>query len=304
MRTYHSIGQTPTGWMNNKQATNWLHDVFIPYTMLKCIDTTKPIVLILDGHELYENSGLKCEVYLVAGCDIIIFCFLSKCTHCLQPLNVVIFSLIGWAWCSHCDDLYIQRWVINCYNVVQEYVKVQNVHMNATSIKSAFWTAGLYPVNCDVFSDKDFAPSMFSSTAAHVLMSFPDDIPTSPISIPDDINPEGGSEGDTTQTAEPTFVSLDLMSNDDNNDGDYTGDVDEGMGTNGDELESEGDDNMSDSDNSHEDPLNHNHIITTQASLLAQYLDFNNILVKIGNIPCHVDEAKSHEELFDEVWKL
>lgn len=84
----------PTGWTNHEQASAWLRDAFIPFALSKCVDKEKPILLILDGHDLHETAEIKCQAYS-ADCNIIILCFPSKCTHWLQPLDVAIFSPIG-----------------------------------------------------------------------------------------------------------------------------------------------------------------------------------------------------------------
>lgn len=66
---------------------------------------------------------------------------------------------------------------MNHYNVIQNYLKVQNKHMSAELMKTAFKKTGLYPVNRDTFTEEDFAPSKASSTTAWMPDSFLDDIP-------------------------------------------------------------------------------------------------------------------------------
>jgi hypothetical protein len=65
------------------------------------------------------------------------------------------------------------------YNVIHKYYAIQHV-MAPDLIKTAFCKTGIYPHNPNVFMDEDYAPSMASSTSAHVPESYPDDVPNSP----------------------------------------------------------------------------------------------------------------------------
>lgn len=296
----YSIGQTPTGWTNNEQAVGWLREAFIPYAMSKRVDHTKPVVLILDGHESHESTDLQREVYSVDGCDIIILCFPSKCTHRLQPLDVVIFSPIGHAWRGHCDELHIKRQTVNRYNVIQEYLKVRDHHMKLSSIQSAFRTTGLFPVNRNVFSDEDFAPSMSSSSKAHVPDSFPTDTPTLPLAIPSDIESDSDDDDESgvavDQTQPCPFTEEELQSDDDDSDANSDFDMDEWMGVTSGDSEDDSEEEDLNADNTF---IRNN--ITLRASLLSKCLDFNDMLAKIANVPQAVDEAKSLPQLLEEV---
>jgi hypothetical protein len=57
---------------------------------------------------------------------------------------------------------------------VREYMQVCSKTFKPTTIIAAFWKSGCWPVNCDIFTDEDFAPSIPTSTSAHhVPSSFP-----------------------------------------------------------------------------------------------------------------------------------
>jgi hypothetical protein len=49
----------------------------------------KPIILTLDGHDSHKTSSMQ---HIAHENNIILFCFPSKTTHMLQPLNVTVFS--------------------------------------------------------------------------------------------------------------------------------------------------------------------------------------------------------------------
>ncbi|KAF9443283.1 hypothetical protein P691DRAFT_640002, partial [Macrolepiota fuliginosa MF-IS2] len=58
-------------------------------------------------------------------------------------------------------------------NIIQEYLSIQGHSITEAVIKSGFQKTGLYPVNHDVFTDTNFAPSQASPTQVHVPDSFP-----------------------------------------------------------------------------------------------------------------------------------
>ena len=91
----------PMGWTDHKLCEQWFKDIFIPFADSKCVCQDKPIVLNLNGHESHETFATKC---LGQHHNVIIICFPSKCTHKLQPINMVVFSSVQRAWSSHCEQ--------------------------------------------------------------------------------------------------------------------------------------------------------------------------------------------------------
>lgn len=166
-----------------------MENVFIPHASAQCVDRSKPIILLWDGHGSHETPELRQIVYN-AELTFILLCFPSKCTHKIQPLDVVVFAQSQRQWRDHCDTSLLKGIVMNRYNVIQNYLKVRSKYMSAALMKSAFKKTGLYPVNRTVFTEEDFAPSKASSTTAWTPDSFPDDVPTSDIEIPSDAESE------------------------------------------------------------------------------------------------------------------
>ncbi len=85
----NQVGQTPT------TSERWLEEVFIPFAKKNRVDSAKPIVLTMDGHDTHEKPELQRIIYKHLdneNLEIIVFCFPSKCTHKCQPLDVVVFS--------------------------------------------------------------------------------------------------------------------------------------------------------------------------------------------------------------------
>ena len=171
--------RSPNGWTDNEICQAWFEHVFLPYAKSRRVSDDKPIVLTLDGHESHETTALR---KLAVDNDIIMFGFPSKTTHKLQPLDVVVFSAVQRAWSSHCEEQLAHGVTIDRYNMIHAYLKVREV-ITPDLIKKSFAKTGICPFNPSIFTDEDFAPSMASSTAAHVPPSYPDEVPSSPPAV-------------------------------------------------------------------------------------------------------------------------
>ena len=110
----YSIGRSPSSWTDNEICQEWLKQKFMTFTCS----------LILDSHESHENWELQCKIYAFSDCEVVVFCFPSKTTHKLQPLDVVVFSPVGRKWQEHCDMILHKGILITRYNVIPEYLKV------------------------------------------------------------------------------------------------------------------------------------------------------------------------------------
>jgi hypothetical protein len=83
---------TPNGWTDNNIAVDWLEKTFDEQTKDNYPSCR---LLILDGH----NSHLSYRFLTYArNRNIIIICFPAHATAMLQPLDVVIFSVLSRAW--------------------------------------------------------------------------------------------------------------------------------------------------------------------------------------------------------------
>lgn len=202
-----SIMTSPKGWTDRELCEKWFEEVFVPFANSKCISHDKLIVLNLDGHDSHESTAMK---RLGQKHNIVIFCFPSKCTHKLQPLDVAVFSSVQRAWPSHCDKQLAEGVAINRYNVVHEYLKIWHV-ITPDLMKKAFAKTRIYPFNPEIFTDEDFAPSMASSTVAHVPPSYPTEVPSSP---PADDDPDSNEDPDYFLTMMGSFSDLDCKDDD------------------------------------------------------------------------------------------
>lgn len=180
------------GWIDQTLFMQWVNQCFIPYAYKNRVSDTKPIILFVDGHDSHETVALRRLVYNESdrlGIEFIIICFPSKCTHMLQPLDVLIYKQVKAAWLKHCDKVTVKEGKkIGRYNFIDEYMAEGSGH---EAIKdhlcvNSFRKTGIHPVDRTVFPESAFAPSHSTSSRSHVPSSCPDEIPSSDPAIPTD----------------------------------------------------------------------------------------------------------------------
>jgi len=144
--------------------------------------TDAPIVLLLDGHNSHESDAFHEAMFQH---NIIVIAFPSKCTHKLQPLDVVIFAQTQRHWSSHCNNCIIHHVKMDHYNIIQEYMEIHPQLMTPKLLHSAFSTTGIFLFNDTLFTNDNFASAKFFSHMMHVSESFPTEVPTSPLAASD-----------------------------------------------------------------------------------------------------------------------
>jgi|SRR6266851_4312433 len=83
-----AITTFPNGWTNNKISTAWFTETFILFANNHKM-TDVPVLLLLDGHNSHELDMFHKAAFQH---NIIVITFPSKCTHKLQPLDIVVFA--------------------------------------------------------------------------------------------------------------------------------------------------------------------------------------------------------------------
>jgi len=83
-----AIATSPNGWTDNEISMAWFMETFIPFANNHKV-ADAPVVLLLDSHNSHESDMFREAVFQH---HIIVVAFPSKCTHKLQPLDVVIFA--------------------------------------------------------------------------------------------------------------------------------------------------------------------------------------------------------------------
>ena len=174
---HYSIGLSDNGWTSDFHCFQWFKHNFIPQTEARNI-SSKPILLIYDGHGSHERYKI---LRLAKEHNIILFSLPPHTTHKLQPLDVGVFGPFARAWIEACDN-YMEEHLqeIPRAQFVKHYMDVRQQSFKATTIRAAFRKTGIWPINRDVFSDKDYAPSIDTSTTSR-------DVPDSyPVRIDDE----------------------------------------------------------------------------------------------------------------------
>jgi hypothetical protein len=87
------------GWTDNQLSLSWFWDTFIPFATAHKINNN-PILLLVDSHDSHETDKLW---KLTFNSNIIVLAFPSKCTHKLQPLDVLVFAQVQRWWSKQCD---------------------------------------------------------------------------------------------------------------------------------------------------------------------------------------------------------
>jgi len=162
---------SPNGWTDDFLCTEWFEKCFIPQATA-CRVSDAPILLIYDGHGSHNTTPL---IELAREHNIILFCLPPHTTHKLQPLDVGVFGPFARAWLDRCDEYADDHGEeMPREDFIKEYMAIRAATFKPQTILSAFRKCGICPLDRQVFSDEDFAPSIATSTTAtHVPPSFP-----------------------------------------------------------------------------------------------------------------------------------
>ena len=86
-------GLSESGWMDGELFSQWFH--------LKYAPSSRPIILLLDGHSSHYNP---CVIREAARAGVILFCLPPNTTHVAQPLDVAPFHSLKVYWNHVCDE--------------------------------------------------------------------------------------------------------------------------------------------------------------------------------------------------------
>ena len=125
-----------------------------------------------DGHRSHETIELR---EAAEKAKIHLFCIPPHTSHRLQPLDVGVFGPLQRAWQKRCLAVLEETGeIITRQNVVKEYMAARTQSVNEELVISAWRRSGIRPLNPDVLTEEDFAPSYSSSTSPPLPVSFPD----------------------------------------------------------------------------------------------------------------------------------
>ena len=134
-------GLSKRGWMNSELFTCWFTDHFLKY-----IPSTRPIILLLDGH-----SSHYCPQFIKAAAEegIIVFVLPPNTTHLTQPLDKGCFSPLKVAWRQACHEFrtdYPGR-VVTRFDFNRVFSEAWYTAMRPHNIIASFKTTGICPFN-------------------------------------------------------------------------------------------------------------------------------------------------------------
>lgn len=151
-------------------------NVFIPKST--ALNTTgKPIILLLDGHQSHVSDAMK---QLAFENNIFLFCLPPKTTHKLQPLDALIFAAIQAAWSKLCEERAIENRIITLDTAFEAYMEARKDGMKEATIVKSWEKTGHWPINPNIFTDEDYAPSIAYSTNRLAPEGYPEEVPSSP----------------------------------------------------------------------------------------------------------------------------
>ena len=194
----------PSGWTYCKLTYLRFKKIFVLNAEKNQVNAD-PFVLWINGHDSHEMERMK---QIGHDHNVIIIAFASKCTHKTQPLDVTVFGIVQRRWYHPCACHIMEGVKFNQYNVIQEYYTIWSI-ITVDLIKSAFRATGIHPLNQNVFTDEDYAPSQSFSVIAHAPDTYPTDVPTSPpIEFSSELHSESDPDGDSDDGLDNRTVEI------------------------------------------------------------------------------------------------
>ncbi|KAL4255103.1 Centromere and Transposable Element-Derived Protein [Pleurotus pulmonarius] len=183
-----SVAISPNGWTDQELGAEWLENDFEPQTAAFLENKDEYRLLILDGHNSHCTFWF-CR--FARDHKIIVICLPPHTTHALQPCDVVVFAALQRAWKA---QVKIAK-KVHKSNFLQTYHAARTAAMKVSTIISAFYATGIYPLNRCIIPEAKFAPALNTTTqSAPLFPSPPDIIPIPNSDTPPDQFPIGNNE--------------------------------------------------------------------------------------------------------------
>ena len=135
-------GMNPkSGWMDGELFHEWFVNHFLKYA-----PTTRPLMLLLDGHASHYNP---CFIREAASRGVIVFCLPPHATHACQPLDSNCFRILKKEWDKSCD-LYMAQHpgkFVTIYQFSSVFAEAWQNAMTSKVIRASFKATGVYPLN-------------------------------------------------------------------------------------------------------------------------------------------------------------
>ncbi|KAH7903405.1 DDE superfamily endonuclease-domain-containing protein [Hygrophoropsis aurantiaca] len=207
------VATSDNGWTSDFIGVEWFEKIFVPQAKARNV-SGQPILLIYDGHRSHETIQLR---QAAEKHGIHLFCLPPHTTHRLQPLDVGVFGPLQRAWQKQCEEFLEERGEgIQKREVIREYMKARGCSFKETTILQAWKKSGIRPINPNIFTEEDYAPSYETSTISHVPASYPKRLPNAPddgIDMSSDdptYDPHDAGDGNETDLESITDIDIEI----------------------------------------------------------------------------------------------
>ena len=148
---------TKSGWTDSDVFVKWLQHFadFVKPTL------ERKVLLLLDGHASHKSLE---AITFARNHGIDLISFPPHCTHKIQPLDLTFFGPLKGYYRSECD-----KWMVSNPGKRISFFEIAEIfgtaYIRCATIDkgvSGFRSGGIWPYNCDVFTDADFAPAMMT----------------------------------------------------------------------------------------------------------------------------------------------
>ena len=140
-----AYGLSDNGWMNGELFDLWFHNHFLSY-----VPSTRPLLLLLDGHSSHYNPT---TVRKAAEEGVIMFTLPPHTTHLLQPLDKTCFGVLKTRWHQECQE-YITKYpgrVVTKFQFSKLFSKAWYAAMTMQNVIAGFRVTGVCPLDPDRF---------------------------------------------------------------------------------------------------------------------------------------------------------
>lgn len=159
----HMISGAPTGTLGLATKTGWMNsDLFIDvmkhFVKFTASSKDNPSLLIMDNHESHLSLG---ALDIAKESGVTILTLHPHTTSKLQPLDVGLNGPFKTYYNAAVDSWLLRNPGRSCsiYNVAECVGTAYLKAMTPINITQAFKKCGIFPFNCDIFSEVDFLPS-------------------------------------------------------------------------------------------------------------------------------------------------
>ncbi|XP_031328936.1 uncharacterized protein LOC116159965 [Photinus pyralis] len=144
-----------SGWMQSEIFVQWLRH-FINHTKPTEND---PVLLLLDGHASHTKN-LE-AIKLARESHVVLLCFPPHCSHRMQPLDVGFMAPLS-VYYGQAIKVWLRTnpgRVVTQFQIAKLFGTAFTKAASMETAMHAFSKPGIWPLNPNVFTDIDFAPS-------------------------------------------------------------------------------------------------------------------------------------------------